>query len=140
MRASFSNTFFIHDNILILYRFGFSGEPSPRCIIPTETISGDTGKLIRVFEYEDTNQLRINLVDFIHMLFFKCVKKITHLRMFAGINISLSCDFFFCRYALVHPKEKRIVIVESLLCPSQIRDTLASVLFDHFEVFTFSKS
>ncbi|KAK7580186.1 hypothetical protein V9T40_000815 [Parthenolecanium corni] len=89
-------------------KFGFSGEPSPRCIIPTETISGDTGKLIRVFEYEDTNQLRINLIDFIHMLFFK--------------------------YALVHPKEKRIVIVESLLCPSQIRDTLASVLFDHFEV------
>lgn len=38
------------------------------------------------------------------------------------------------RYALVHPKEKRIVIVESLLCPTIIRNTLASVLFDHFEV------
>lgn len=49
----------------------------------------------------------------------------------------LYCVIFFNRYALVHPKEKRIVIVESLLCPSQIRDTLASVLFDHFEVSSF---
>ncbi|XP_065213163.1 actin-related protein 10 [Planococcus citri] len=89
-------------------KFGFSGEPSPRCIIPTETISGDTGKTVKVFQYADIDELRTNLIDFIHVLFFK--------------------------YALIHPKEKRVVVVESLLCPTVLKDTLASVLFDHFEV------
>lgn len=75
-KATFDISLILHDNmILFFFRFGFSGEPSPRCIIPTETTSGDSGKLIRVFEYEDTNQLRTNLVDFIHTLFFKSVKK-----------------------------------------------------------------
>lgn len=59
--------------IFFLIRFGFSGENSPRCIIPTETISGDTGKTIQVFEYKEKEELRMNLVDFIHMLFFKLV-------------------------------------------------------------------
>ncbi len=43
---------------------------------------------------------------------------------------------FIRRYALAHPKEKRIVVVESLLCPTVVRDTLASVFFDHFEVLS----
>ena len=43
-------------------------------------------------------------------------------------------NFIVIRYALVHPKEKRVVIVESLLCPTIIRNSLAAVLFDHFKV------
>lgn len=79
---------------MIFYRFGFSGEPSPRCIIPTETTSGDTGKLIRVFEYEDTNQLRTNLVDFIHTLFFKSVLE--------GNNTLVSIDYNDCFFIIRH--------------------------------------
>lgn len=40
----------------------------------------------------------------------------------------------FFRYVLVSPKERKVVIVESALCPTEIRETLAKVLFRHFEV------
>lgn len=48
------------------------------------------------------------MVDFIHNIYFK--------------------------YALLSPKDRAIVIVESLLCPTLFRDTLAKVLFVHYEI------
>ena len=33
------------------------------------------------------------------------------------------------------PKDKRVVVVESLLCPTDFRECVARVLFRHFEVF-----
>lgn len=42
--------------------------------------------------------------------------------------------FKFYRYLLVNHRERRIVIVESLLCPTEFREILANVLFVHFEV------
>lgn len=44
--------------------------------------------------------------------------------------------FFFTttRHLLVNAKDRRVVICESILCPSAFRDTLAKVLFKHFEV------
>lgn len=62
-------------HFVLCIRFGFSGENSPRCIIPTETISVDNGNNVRIFDYKDETELRINLVDFIQMLFFKSVHK-----------------------------------------------------------------
>ena len=44
----------------------------------------------------------------------------------------------FCyseRHLLVNAKDRRVVICESILCPSAFRDTLAKVLFKHFEVY-----
>lgn len=41
---------------------------------------------------------------------------------------------YLSRYVLVSPKERKVVIVESVLCPTEIRETLAKVLFRHFEV------
>lgn len=41
---------------------------------------------------------------------------------------------WFYRYLLVNHRERRIVIVESLLCPTEFREILANVLFVHFEV------
>lgn len=43
----------------------------------------------------------------------------------------MSCPF---RHLLVNPKERRVVVVESVLCPTEFRETLAKVLFQHFEV------
>lgn len=43
-----------------------------------------------------------------------------------------SCLFF--RHLLVNPRDRRVVIIESVLCPSHFRDTLTRVLFKHFEV------
>ncbi|NXW07282.1 ARP10 protein, partial [Fregetta grallaria] len=40
----------------------------------------------------------------------------------------------FFRHLLVNPRDRRVVIIESVLCPSHFRDTLSRVLFKHFEV------
>lgn len=44
---------------------------------------------------------------------------------------------FVFRYLVVNPKDRRVVIVESVLCPILFRNTLAEVLFLHFEVYIF---
>lgn len=89
-------------------KFGFAGEASPRCIVPSEVKNSETGEVRAVLNYKDEEDLYSLLVDFLHMLYFK--------------------------YVLVNPKDRRVVVVESLLCPTVIRDTLAKVLFRHFEV------
>ena len=35
---------------------------------------------------------------------------------------------------MVNPKERKVVVVESILAPTVFRETLAKVLFKHFEV------
>lgn len=40
----------------------------------------------------------------------------------------------YFKYALLSPKDRPIVIVESLLCPTMFRETLAKVLFTHYEI------
>lgn len=50
---------------------------------------------------------------------------------------SQSVRFFeslFFKYILVNPKDRKVVMVESVLCPSKIRETFAKILFCHFEV------
>ncbi|XP_046664022.1 actin-related protein 10 isoform X2 [Homalodisca vitripennis] len=89
-------------------KFGFAGEASPRCIVRSEVKCPKTGQVREVMNYTDKDDLYGLLVDFLHMLFFK--------------HVQLS------------PKERRLVVVESLLCPTIVRDTLAKVLFQHFEV------
>lgn len=89
-------------------KLGFSGEFSPRCIIRSEVICKNTGRLRNILDYESKEDLYDLLVDFVHMLYFK--------------------------YALLSPKDRPIVIIESILCPTIFRDTLAKVLFCHYEV------
>ncbi|XP_017772679.1 PREDICTED: actin-related protein 10 [Nicrophorus vespilloides] len=89
-------------------KLGFSGEHAPRCIIRTEVFCKKTHKVRKIYDYEDKYDLYDLLVDFIHILYFK--------------------------YALISPKDKPVVIVESLLSPTQFRDVLAKVFFKHYEV------
>ena len=35
---------------------------------------------------------------------------------------------------MVNPRDHRVVVVESLLCPTHFRNTLARVLFNHLNV------
>lgn len=42
--------------------------------------------------------------------------------------------YILCRYALLSPKDRSVIVVESLLCPTVYRETLAKVLFCHYEV------
>ena len=41
-------------------------------------------------------------------------------------------------HLLVNPKERRVVIVESVFTVTQFRETLVKVLFEHYEVSLWS--
>jgi len=89
-------------------KFGFVGEFTPRCIIPSEVKSSVDGKVRKVWCYQNEQELYSILVDFIHLLYFQ--------------------------RGLVSPKDRNVIIVESLLTPTIFRDVLARVCFQHYEV------
>ncbi|XP_048649744.1 actin-related protein 10 isoform X2 [Marmota marmota marmota] len=88
---------------------GFAGETGPRCIIPSVIKRAGMPKPIKVVQYNiNTEELYSYLKEFIHILYF--------------------------RHLLVNPRDRRVVIIESVLCPSHFRETLTRVLFKYFEV------
>ncbi|XP_059058773.1 actin-related protein 10 [Achroia grisella] len=89
-------------------KFGFTGEAAPRCIIRSEFWCATERRFKRVYDYKTPDELYENLVHMLHRLYF--------------------------RHVLVNPKERKVVVVESLLTPTLFRETLAKVLFTHYEV------
>ncbi|RUS89670.1 hypothetical protein EGW08_002591 [Elysia chlorotica] len=87
---------------------GLAGETGPRCIIPSRVKNPRTKEVINVWNYSNTSELYENLKELVYALIFK--------------------------HLLVTPKDRRVVVVESLLCPSEFRETLVKVLFKQFEV------
>ncbi|KAB0342375.1 hypothetical protein FD754_019301 [Muntiacus muntjak] len=64
---------------------------------------------VKVVQYNiNTEELYSYLKEFIHILYF--------------------------RHLLVNPRDRRVVVIESVLCPSHFRETLTRVLFKYFEV------
>ncbi|XP_012540859.1 actin-related protein 10 [Monomorium pharaonis] len=89
-------------------KFGYAGEVSPRGIIRTEVRCSESKRIRKIIDYKDTEDLYQLLVDFLHLLFFK--------------------------YVVISPKDARILLLESPLAVTSFRDTLAKVMFKHFEV------
>ena len=92
-------------------KIGFAGESNPRHIIPStlKKLCGSQLIEIKVWQHEvSEKELYEVLRDFLHMIYFK--------------------------YLLVNPKERRVVVSESILAPNKLRKTLAKVLFCHFNV------
>ncbi|KAK3918757.1 Actin-related protein 10 [Frankliniella fusca] len=89
-------------------KVGFAGEAGPRSIVPSEVRSLKDGRTRKVFDAVKADDQYNLLVEFIHNLYF--------------------------RHLLVSPKDRRVVVVESVLCPTAIREMLAKVFFVHFEV------
>ncbi|XP_033150501.1 actin-related protein 10 [Drosophila busckii] len=89
-------------------KLGFAAEAHPRKIIPTELVVTKTGETKQLFDYASTEELYDQLVDFLQIIFFK--------------------------HLLVSPKERKFVIVENIFGQTIIRETLARVLFLHFDV------
>ncbi|BFZ11726.1 hypothetical protein BsWGS_14765 [Bradybaena similaris] len=87
---------------------GLAGETGPRCIIPSKVTNARTGQITKVWDYRSSSELYETLKELLHVIIF--------------------------RQLLVTPKDRRVVVVESLLCPSDFRETLAKVLFKHYEV------
>ncbi|TKC35042.1 hypothetical protein EI555_003262 [Monodon monoceros] len=87
---------------------GFAGETGPRCIVPSVIKKAGMPKPIKVVQYNiNTEELYSYLKEFIHILYF--------------------------RHLLVNPRDRRVVVIESVLCPSHFRETLTRVLFKYFE-------
>ncbi|CAF0902455.1 unnamed protein product [Adineta steineri] len=85
---------------------GFAGNASPRHIVPTTvTIRGKTK---HVFEENlDITSLRDRLTEFIRLVYYK--------------------------YNIANCRERRVVIVESVITPTRIRHVLADILLKQFE-------
>jgi len=94
-------------------KLGFAGEFSPRFIIPTEVPTKQLGgggekEGEKLHRYNNALELKEKLKEFIHAIYFK--------------------------YLLVNPKGRRLLVVESILTPTEFKDTLAAVIFDHFDI------
>lgn len=89
-------------------KIGFARETAPRFIISTEIEDPRTKKVVKLWQYQGKEDLFVNLKEFVHKLYFK--------------------------YLVVNPKDRKVVIIESVLCPTLFRETLAEVFFTHFEI------
>ncbi|XP_070385844.1 actin-related protein 10-like [Dermacentor albipictus] len=87
---------------------GFAREPSPRWIIPSSVPLGRNNQMQPIWNYWAQDDLTTMLKEFMYTLYF--------------------------RHLSVNPKDRRVVVVESVLCPTLFRNTVAQVLFEHFEV------
>lgn len=86
---------------------GFAGETGPRFIIPT-SITLPTGEKKFLRSIKGSQAKRQFLVNLLHELYY--------------------------RHLLVNPKDRRVVIIESVLSLTSFRTLLADLLFNHFEV------
>ncbi|XP_008561149.1 actin-related protein 10 [Microplitis demolitor] len=89
-------------------KFGYAGEGTPRGIVRTEVKCPETKQMRKIYNYNDTEDLYQLLVEFFHVIFF--------------------------RHVVITPKDVKVLILESLLTPSKFRDTMAKVLFRHYEI------
>ncbi|XP_071963001.1 actin-related protein 10-like [Antedon mediterranea] len=108
LTAAVEKTAVIFDLGTVYTKVGFAGECQPRAIIRSEVKCTKTNKVIKVFEQTEDDELYDTLIDFLHVIYF--------------------------RHLLVNTRDRRVIICESFLCPSSFRETLAKVLFKHYEV------
>lgn len=87
---------------------GYAREPSPRWIVPSSVPIPNTDQVQGIWNYWGQEDLTAMLKEFFYTLYFK--------------------------YLSVNPKDRRVVVAESVLCPTLFRNTVAQVLFEHFEV------
>nr|XP_027203016.1 actin-related protein 10-like [Dermatophagoides pteronyssinus] len=87
---------------------GFTSEPSPRAIIPSEIHLNSIDKTLRIFQIKDVDLLIQALEKFIQMIYFK--------------------------YLAANPKDRRVVIVESIFSEKIFRQQVAEVFFKRFNV------
>lgn len=86
---------------------GLAGEPSPRAIIKSAVRQSDD-EYLYLHDIEDEELLKSSLGNFIELVYFN--------------------------HLAVTPKDKKVVIVESVFCKSTFRNILTRVLFDQFNI------
>jgi actin-related protein len=87
---------------------GFAGEPSPICIIKSELLKN--GKPVNIFSSRES--LKQNLIEFFYRIYYKILN--------------------------INARERRVIIVESILNPINYRKMLAEILFKTFQVLSLT--
>lgn len=120
-----------------------SGEPSPRFIIPSKTRIKSSGKVSKCTNAlyvqhklasernghrtpENSPEVDKNYGLFHERYLFK-VRNIYDIKEIQWYTYLFS-------YLLINPKDNRVVIVESLISPVTLRNSLAEALFQHLNV------
>jgi actin-related protein 10 len=89
---------------------GFAGDASPFAIIPTQ-LTKQNGECVNIFDMEhNQTQLKELLIEFLYKIYYKILN--------------------------ANSKERKVVIIESVLCTSEFRKALADVLFKNFQVMS----
>nr|XP_026693093.1 actin-related protein 10 [Ciona intestinalis]XP_026693094.1 actin-related protein 10 [Ciona intestinalis] len=96
-------------------KLGFAGEDQPRMVIPT-TIETIGGPVTYIFKSDHTSIVGHEVAPDLQR------------------SIQTFFDKVFYKHLQVNPKLQRVIICESLLNPTKIREAVATVLFQHFEV------
>lgn len=85
---------------------GFAGDHGPKCIIKSEIYKN--GQNQNIFKYSNENQLKENLMEFIYRIYYKILN--------------------------INSRDRKLVIVESVLNPTHVRKILTEILFKNFQV------
>ncbi|VDM97563.1 unnamed protein product [Thelazia callipaeda] len=102
-----------------LTKIGYAGEFVPRAILRTELLHDCTGESIKVLDNTlDERDFYRRLAKFFRELF---------------LNYYALCLLMIFRFALTTTKDRRVVIVESILARTPYRNLVARVLFENFD-------
>lgn len=99
-----------HNIYCPLPRVGFAADAYPRYIIPSELRDPSTNTVTNLFDTKSADKFYERMLDFVQNLFFK--------------------------NAFVHARERTVVIVESVFCPTRVRETIARILYMQLDVFS----
>lgn len=89
-------------------RCGFAGEPAPRAIIKTYHHDPNSGSTNYLHDITNASELETKLGNFVELIYFN--------------------------HLAISPKEKKVIVVESVFCKSIFRNTLMRIFFDRFNV------
>ena len=130
-------------------RCGMSGEAAPRHIIRSQVMMKPYGEVsasqqcnvyvpppFQVMDvwnpkYVNKEELYLILCRFLSDVYLTWVTELFLQSKF------LSALLNFYRHLMVNPRDHRVVVIESILCPSNFRNTLARALFVNFSVNWF---
>jgi actin-related protein 10 len=87
---------------------GFAGDHGPKYIIKSEIYKN--GQNINVFKYKNEDDLKENLMEFIYRIYYKILN--------------------------INSRDRKLVIVESVLNQTNVRKILTDILFKNFQVIS----
>ncbi|GAM17372.1 hypothetical protein SAMD00019534_005470 [Acytostelium subglobosum LB1] len=104
---------------------GYTGESTPRCIVPTDLHPFNLSQYLSSgisYDHTTTDNNNNN-----NLIILPTAQQLTE----PLLNF---LNTLFLKYLLCKPEQKKIVIVENLFVPRMFRQLLVSLLFDHFKV------